>query len=119
VVLDALGVIMSEVVEAGASVTGPNWSMAATNIAYDLARRAAAEDARHRAIAYAETLGLSLGDVAWVAEPGMRSGTPLVTASPVTMRAEMAPPAEPELLDDLTPSEMTVEVSVEVGFDIL
>jgi hypothetical protein len=37
----------------------------------------------------------------------------------VTMRAEMAPPAEPELLDDLTPSEMTVEVSVEVGFHIL
>jgi len=118
VVLDALGVIMSEVVAAGASVTGPNWSMASTNIAYDLARRAAAEDARHRAIAYSETLGLTLGDVAWVAEPGMRSGTPPAVAGPVTMRAEMAGPQEPDLVEDLTPSEMTVEVSVEVGFSI-
>jgi uncharacterized protein YggE len=119
VVLDALGEIMSDVVAAGASVTGPNWSMASTNVAYDLARRAAAEDARHRAIAYSEALGLTLGDVEWVAEPGMRTGTPHVSASPVMMRAEMAPPPEPELVEDLTPSEMTVEVSVEVGFRIL
>jgi uncharacterized protein len=118
-VLDALGEIMSDVVAAGASVTGPNWSMASTNVAYDLARRAAAEDARHRAIAYSEALGLTLGDVEWVAEPGMRTGTPPVSASPVMMRAEMAPPPEPELVEDLTPSEMTVEVSVEVGFRIL
>jgi uncharacterized protein len=118
VVLDALGAIMSEVVAAGASVTGPNWSMASTNIAYDVARRAAAEDARHRAIAYSETLGLSLGEVAWVAEPGMRSGTSPVTARSVAMQAEMAPPSEPGLLEDLTPSEITVEVSVEVGFRI-
>jgi uncharacterized protein len=119
VVLDALGAIMSEAVAAGASVTGPNWSMASTNIAYDVARRAAAEDARHRAIAYAEALGLSLGDVAWVAEPGMRTGTPPVAANAVMMRAEAAPPLEPEPVEDLTPSEMTVEVSVEVGFRIL
>jgi uncharacterized protein len=118
-VLDALGEIMSDVVAAGASVTGPNWSMASTNVAYDLARRAAAEDARHRAIAYSEALGLTLGDVEWVAEPGMRTGTPPVSASPVMMRAEMAPAPEPELVEDLTPSEMTVEVSVEVGFRIL
>jgi len=63
-------------------------------------------------------LGLTLGDVAWVAEPGMRSGTPPAVAGPVTMRAEMAGPQEPDLVEDLTPSEMTVEVSVEVGFSI-
>ena len=49
VVLDALGAIMSEVVTAGASVTGPNWSMAPGNIAFDVARRAAAEDSRAQA----------------------------------------------------------------------
>ena len=119
VVLDALGVIMSEVVAAGAAVTGPNWSMASTNIAYDLARRAAAEDARHRAIAYSEALGLTLGGVAWVAEPGMRSGSDSVGPSPMMVRADMAPPQESELVEDLTPSEQTVEVSVEVGFTIL
>lgn len=121
VVLDSLGVIMSEVVGAGASVTGPNWSMASTNIAYDLARRAAAEDARHRAIAYSETLGLTLGDVAWVAEPGMRTGGSHDVAHPVLLRAQAAgdAPRDPELVEDLTPSEMTVEVSVEVGFAII
>ena len=121
VVLDALGVIMSEVVAAGASVTGPNWLMASTNIAYDVARRAAAEDARHRAIAYSETLGLNLGHVAWVAEPGLRSGSgpEPIMATPVAMRAEMAPLQDAELQENLTPAEMTVEVSVEVGFTIL
>jgi|RhiMethySRZTD1v2_1073278.scaffolds.fasta_scaffold09626_5 uncharacterized protein YggE len=120
VVLDALGVIMSEVVSAGASVTGPNWSMASTNIAYDLARRAAAEDARHRAIAYSESLGLTLGEVAWVAEPGMR-GPSAGAPAPMMLRAS-APDggaADPEPVEDLTPSEMTVEVSVEVGFAII
>ncbi len=119
VVLDALGEIMSEVVAAGASVTGPNWSMASTNIAYDLARRAAAEDARHRAIAYSEALGLTLGDVAWVAEPGMRSGDAPVGLAPMMAQAVAAPATESELVEDLTPSELTVEVSVEVGFSIL
>ena len=120
VVLDALGVIMSEVVSAGASVTGPNWSMASTNIAYDLARRAAAEDARHRAIAYSESLGLTLGGVAWVAEPGMRG--PAAGGPAPTMLRASAPAggaADPEPVEDLTPSEMTVEVSVEVGFAII
>ena len=95
-VLDALGVIMSEAGRRRAApVTGPNWSMAPTNPAYDLARRAAAEDARHRAIAYAEALGLSLGDVAWVAEPGHALGHAAGHDPPgVAMRAGMAPPPE-------------------------
>jgi uncharacterized protein len=49
VVLDALGEIMSGLVDAGAAVQGPQWSMAPTNPAYDQARAAAAEDARRRA----------------------------------------------------------------------
>ena len=132
VVLDALGEIMSDIVEAGGAVQGPQWSMAATNPAYDVARRAAAEDARHRAQSYAQALDLTLGQVAWVAEPGMRTApaSPLSTMSsmtdpgagaPVTrlaaatnFSAEASEPAE-----DLTPSEMTVEVAVEVGFSII
>jgi hypothetical protein len=46
VVLDALGDIMAGLVDAGAAVQGPRWSMAPSNPAYDQARRAAAEDAR-------------------------------------------------------------------------
>jgi len=129
VVLDALGEIMSDVVEAGGAVQGPQWSMALTNPAYDVARRAAAEDARHRAQSYAQALDLTLGPVAWVAEPGMRtvpvspldgvadagSGAPVTRLTAATAYAPE--PAEPA--EDLTPSEMTVEVTVEVGFGII
>ena len=62
VVLDALSEIMSDLVDAGAAVQGPQWSMAPTNPAYDQAR-AAAEDARRRAQSYATALGLSVGPV--------------------------------------------------------
>jgi uncharacterized protein YggE len=127
VVLDALGEIMSGVVEAGGAVQGPQWSMAPTNPAYDLARRAAADDARHRAQSYAQALDLTLGPVAWVAEPGMRIA-PVQPPGPRPLAAEPTPrlaaatafapePAEPT--EDLTPSEMTVEVAVEVGFRII
>lgn len=121
IVLDALGAIMSEVVAAGASVTGPNWSMAPGNIAYDLARRAAAEDARHRAIAYAESLGLELGDVAWVAEPGLRRSNGAASAPDAGARVPMAAVAtvpEREPVEDLTPTEMRIEVAVDVAFAI-
>jgi uncharacterized protein YggE len=124
VVLDALGEIMSGVVEAGGAIQGPQWSMAPTNPAYDQARRAAAEDARHRAESYAQALDLTLGPVAWVAEPGMRIAPVEATmstfaaterlASASGFAAEATEPAE-----DLTPSEMTVEVAVEVGFTII
>ena len=128
VVLDALGSIMSDIVDAGGAVQGPQWSMALTNPAYDTARRAAAEDARHRAQSYAQALDLRLGPVAWVAEPGMRTApvSPIVPlaaadAGPTTRlgaaTAFSAEPAEP--VEDLTPSEMTVEVTVEVGFGII
>jgi uncharacterized protein YggE len=130
VVLDALGEIMSGVVEAGGAVQGPQWSMASTNPAYDQARRAAADDARNRAQSYAQALDLTLGDVAWVAEPGMRtapvlhSGIGAAEEPGVRMRlaaadAGAATPLEAaEPVEDLTPSELTVEVAVEVGFRI-
>jgi uncharacterized protein len=126
VVLDALGPIMSEIVEAGGAVEGPHWSMASTNIAFDQARRAAATDARHRAEAYADALGLVLGPVGWVAEPGMRTtptNPPGGAPEPMMRLAAASSPEygsdQPDPLEDLTPTEMTVEVAVEVGFGIL
>jgi uncharacterized protein len=122
-VLDALGDIMSGLVDAGAAVRGPQWSMAPTNPAYDQARRVAAEDARHRAESYAEALGLMVGPVAWVAEPGMRGEpTPPVpiarmAAAPRAAAGAASEAAEPT--EDLAPSEMTIEVAVEVSFGII
>jgi uncharacterized protein YggE len=121
VMLDALGEIMAALVDAGAAVQGPQWSMAPTNPAYDQARAAAADDARRRAQSYAAALGLSVGPVAWVAEPGLRRppGGPVPVEAgiaPMAAAAVGATDAEPERV---TPAELTVRLDVEVGFTIL
>jgi uncharacterized protein len=121
--LDALGPIMAGLVEAGAAVTGPEWTLAPTNPAHAEARRAAAEDARLRATAYADALGLELGPVAWVAEPGLRPDVPAGGPPGGAMRAmamvSRARAEGPEPAEDLSAAEMTVEAAVEVGFRLL
>jgi uncharacterized protein len=121
--LDALGPLMAGLVEAGAAVTGPEWSLAPTNPAHGEARRAAAEDARQRATAYAEALDVGLGPIAWIAEPGLRGGgpqpfepvaRPMLAAAVRFASAEAEPPAE-----GLDAAELTVQAAVEVGFEIL
>jgi uncharacterized protein len=121
VTLDALGEIMAGLVDAGAAIQGPQWSMAPTNPAYDQARAAAAEDARRRAQSYATALGLSVGPVAWVAEPGLRRDPgPAVPfeAGVAPMAAAVVPPGDTEP-ERVTRAELTVRVDVEVGFTIL
>lgn len=125
-VLDAIGPLMAALVEAGAAVSGPRWWLAPRNPAHDTAREAAAADARRRAESYARALGLTLGPVTWVAEPGLRLGGPgtPVAGAPGQARemvhavavagADAAEPAE-----DLTPGELTVRAVVEVGFRIV
>jgi uncharacterized protein YggE len=126
VVLDALGDLMASLVEAGASVQGPAWSMAGSNPAYDQARRSAAEDARRRGESYASALGLTLGPVSWVTEPGLRSGDqpPPVPITPLDAEvqprlARAAPYGTEGENENLSPSEMTVVAHVEVGFMII
>ncbi|HET6954802.1 MAG TPA: SIMPL domain-containing protein [Acidimicrobiales bacterium] len=118
--LDALGGLMAGLVEAGAAVTGPRWSLAPDNPAHDAAREGAAADARRRAEAYARALGLTLGPVAWVAEPGLRlaGSSPPAPGAPVRLQAMVAAggAAAAEPAEDLTPGELTLAASVEVGF---
>jgi hypothetical protein len=54
-----------------AIVRGPSWQIALANPARARAFRAAAEDARRKAEAYASALGVTLGDVLTVIEPGL------------------------------------------------
>ncbi|MDQ4025536.1 MAG: SIMPL domain-containing protein [Actinomycetota bacterium] len=54
-----------------AIVRGPSWQIALANPARSEAFRAAAEDARRKAEAYATALGVTLGDVLAVIEPGL------------------------------------------------
>jgi uncharacterized protein len=119
--LDALGEIMSDLVDAGAAVQGPHWTMAPTNPAYDQARTAAAEDARRRAQSYATALALAVGPVTWVSEPGLRRDPrpPVPLRAEVAQMAAAAPVAGEAEPDRVTPAEMTVQVDVEVGFTIL
>jgi uncharacterized protein YggE len=122
--LDALGPLMAGLVEAGAAVTGPAWSLAPTHPAHGEARRAAAEDARLRATAYAEALGLELGPIAWVSEPGLRDGQAGAGWSGGPVRglalaaARMGPEGHEQPAESLDAAEMTVEAAVEVGFEI-
>lgn len=73
-VLEELGGLLSRLAGADASVAGPWWGIAPDNAAYAQVRTAAVRDARERAQACASGLGLAVGAVAWVAEPGLRPG---------------------------------------------
>jgi uncharacterized protein YggE len=69
------GELIAEAVErAGSRVEGPWWRVAASNDAWERARREAVLDARRRAEAYAAALDLQLGAVVEVAEPTVRTG---------------------------------------------
>jgi len=73
--LEEVGARLAALAQAGAALSGPWWQLAPANDAHDAVRTAAAQDAHRRAAAYADALGLDLGEVAWVAEPGLRRGS--------------------------------------------
>jgi len=69
---DTIGRLLSEGVRrVGAAVVGPHWIIDADNPAHLEAYRLAAEDARRRAQAYAEALGLRLGSLQALEEPAL------------------------------------------------
>ncbi len=72
--LDELGSLLGSLVQAGAEIHGPRWEIDAAHPVHDEVRQAAAEDARRRAHAYSSALGVELGPLAWIAEPGLRIG---------------------------------------------
>lgn len=96
-------------------VNGPEWELAHENPVYGQVRKAAARDARQRAEQYAAGLGLSVGGVAHVCEPGLRSEPPgVMRAFAGAADAEMA--AGPTV--DIGTAEIRVSASVDVGFRI-
>src|SRR5262245_52145033 len=115
-----LGQLVAELPAAGASgLHGPVWEVDKTNPAYDQARRAAALDAERRASTYAEAVGLELGPLKWLAEPGLRSDAPgpvPVSAGARFFHTESAAPEGPM---DITPDEITIQEVVEVCFELM
>ena len=112
--LGQLGDLAAALAVAEAAIYGPEWQLDRTNPIHDELRRAAAEDARRRADAYASALGLGLGTVAWVAEPGLRQQGIGGGVEALYSRAAMG--ADGADVIEVTPEEIEVEVSVEVGF---
>jgi uncharacterized protein YggE len=106
---ERLGALLRRAVEeAEAEIRGPWWSVREDNPARLEACRLAAAHAKAAAAAYAEALGLRLGAVVDVREPG--TGPP---APQVETFARMA--AAPEQLQ-VEPGELEVTAAVEVTF---
>ena len=115
-----LGHLVAELTTAGAAaVHGPAWEVDRANPAHEQARRAAALDAQRRARAYAEAVGLHLGALRWLAEPGLRpdgSGPAPGAAAPRFFYAAGAPPEEPM---ELAPDEVTIQARLDACFELI
>ncbi len=108
VALDELGALLAKLAAAGGSLFGPSWELDLDHEVRNEARRRAVLDARARAEAYADGLGLTLGPVAWVSEPGLRGSDP---GASMAVRMAAAPMAmamggAPEETIDVSPEEI-------------
>lgn len=121
--LSVLGALLHDAVAAAKpEVGGPSWRLDDGNAAHDEARGEAAADARRRADAYAAALGLRLGGVAWLAEPGLRltrggdyGGDIMVSASPAPM-AQGRGEEESAQVVEVTAERISVSATVEAAF---
>jgi uncharacterized protein YggE len=102
--VDRVARLIAEATErCGATVRGPTWQIALANPARAEAFRAAAEDARRKAEAYASALGVTLGDVLSVIEPGLA-----VRIQRHELRPAPAPAASPQ-------SSAPPEIQIDAG----
>jgi uncharacterized protein YggE len=104
--------IEGAIARAKASVRGPTWWIAPGNEARLEACRQAAAAAKRKAEAYADALGLRLGEVAEIREPAGGGIEPVPPPRPIALRA--AP--EPSL--EVDPGELQVNAVVEVTFQL-
>jgi uncharacterized protein YggE len=116
--LDRVGDLLAQIATGGGSISGLSWDLDRASPAYDQARLEAGRDARHRAALYADSLGVRLGALAWVAEPGLRvpgphSGNALYAAAARPLSASLD-----EETIDVSPEEITVTVVIEAAFQL-
>ncbi len=103
--------IQGAIETAKASVHGPLWWIAPDNPARIEACRRAAAEAKRKAEAYAESLGLRLGPVTEIREPDTSERpTPRPAFGKVLSLASSAEPL------DVDPGELNVAAAVEVSF---
>ena len=116
--LERLSDLLGQLATSGAAISDLSWELDAANEAHDQARSRAGQDARRRAERYATSLGIKLGGIVWVAEPGLRIGGDNFPAGVALAAAPRAMAAAPGPSIDVTPEEITLTAGVEVGFAI-
>jgi uncharacterized protein YggE len=107
-----VGELIAGAVDRGAQVNGPAWTIAPDNPARVEACRQAALDARRRAEAYADALGVRVGAIASVRDPG--TGVP---PPPRPMRIAAMDAGAVEALP-VEAGEQLVAAAVEVEFQL-
>jgi uncharacterized protein len=101
---------------AGAEVAGPWWQVALDNPARTEACRQAVADARRKAGAYAEALGMALGRVLTVAEPEVSLPGPRLARAP--MGVQRLAMAEGGADIDVQPGNLDITAAVQVTFTL-
>jgi len=120
------------VAEADARVQHLAWEVDEDAAVHAEVRAAAARDARARAEAYAGALGLRLGGVEWLAEPGLSGGESeggsrrrREAGEHMEVMAAASPPdsgaggVEAQVVPDLAPEPVRVSAAVEARFVLL
>ena len=111
---EVIGRLMKDAIaDVDAEIAGPRWRVANDNPAHTESRKAAIADARRRADAYAEALGVRLGAVAEVSEPGVVShhSSRLVMADALYSSTG---PSEPEL--EIEAGDVDIQCSIDVVY---
>ena len=111
---EVIGRLMKDAIgDVDAEVSGPHWRVANDNPAHTEARKAAVADARRRADAYVEALGVRLGAIAEVSEPGVTTRSSHVMHEMVAYSASRS---EPEL--EIEAGDVDIQCSIDVVYRI-
>jgi uncharacterized protein len=117
-----LGELLARAVDvAGTSLGGMQWLVEPGNAVHASLRAEAAADARMRAEVYAEAVGMRLGQLDWIAEPGLGTGPPPEPGLPRarTMLAAAMEQADSSRILDLQPEPISVTAEVEARYALL
>ncbi len=117
--LERLSDLLGQLATSGAAISDLSWELDAANEAHD--RGAQPAPVRMPAVEPSGTppaLGIKLGGIVWVAEPGLRIGGDNFPAGVALAAAPRAMAAAPGPSIDVTPEEITLTAGVEVGFAI-
>jgi uncharacterized protein YggE len=110
-----VGELLNAVAGAGANISALSWMIAPGNESLALARQRAGQDARARAVHYAQALGIKLGPVAWAAEPGLRRAADTYGMAEFAAASAMSTGAAEEPIS-VNPEEVTIRAALEVSY---